>query len=125
MDNNKLKIIQVFHNNLVDFIDSLIEQFPSETDLILVKTFLQQFCSPADIMKYFSKSLLSQEVKVMIDKEDEAFFLQNDSLFSDIPNQQKVFHFKNLWKNSNTQQKQMMWAWIKKFKRISELYEQA
>jgi hypothetical protein len=120
---NKIKIIQVFHNNLVDFIDSLVEQFPTETDLILVKTFFQQFCSPGEIIKYFCKSLLSPEVKVMIDKQDETFFLKNDSLFSDIPNQQKVFHFKNLWKNSNTQQKQMMWAWIQKFKRIAEIYE--
>lgn len=120
---NKIKIVQVFHNNIVDFIDSLIDQFPSETDLILVKTFLQQFCSPGEIIKYFCKSLLSPEVKVMIDKQDETFFLKNDSLFSDIPNQQKVFHFKNLWKNSNTQQKQMMWAWIQKFKRIAEIFE--
>lgn len=121
---NKIKIVQIFHNNLVEFIESLIEQFPAESDLVLVKTFLQQFCAPSEIITYFCKALLTPEVSVMIDKGDENFFLKNDSLFSDIPNQQKVFHFKTLYKTSNPQQKEMMWAWIKKFKRIAELYQQ-
>lgn len=122
MDSSKLRIVQVFKNNLVDFLDTIIEQFPQETDLIFIRTFFVEFCSPVDVINYFCKKLLTPEVKAMIDNKNEIFFLKNDSLFSDIENQQKVFHFKNLWQNSNNQQKQMIWQWFKKFKTISELY---
>jgi len=120
---NKIKIVEIFQNNLNDFFETLIEQYPTETDLVLVKTFFNHFCSPVEIIEYFCKNLLTTDVKLMLEKEDENFFLQNNSLFSDIQNQQKVFHFKNLWKNSNSQQKVMIWQWIKKFKRIAELYK--
>lgn len=118
----KIKLLSVFKNNLIEFLDTTIEQFPKETDLLLVKTFFIEFCSPVEIINYFCEKLLTPEIIKMIDNRNEQFFLQNNSLFSDIENQQKVFHFKNLWMASNKQQKDIIWQWIVKFRKIAELY---
>ena len=120
----KIKLLTVFKVNLIEFIDSTIEQFPQETDLLLVKTFLTEFCSPVEIMQYFCNKLLTPDIIKMIDNRNEEFFLKNDSLFSDIDasNQSKVFHFKNLWRHANKDQKEVIWQWILKFRKIAEIY---
>jgi hypothetical protein len=120
----RIKLLSVFKSNLIEFIDSTIEQFPQETDLLLVKTFLTEFCSPVEIMQYFCDKLLTPDIIKMVDERNEEFFLKNDSLFSDIDpeNQNKVFHFKNLWKHANKDQKEVIWQWILKFRRIAEIY---
>jgi len=118
----RIKLLTVFKSNLIEFLDTTIEQFPQETDLFLVKTFFTEFCSPVEIMNYFVENLLTPDIVKMINERNEEFFLKNDSLFSNIENKQKVFHFKNLWMASDKQQKEVIWQWILKFRKIAELY---
>jgi hypothetical protein len=121
----RIKLLSVFKNNLMEFLNTTIEQFPQETDLLLVKTFFSEFCSPVQMMNYFVDNLLTPEIVIMIDARNEQFFLKNDALFSDIDDKHKhkVFHFKNLWLSSNNQQKEVIWQWILKFRKIAELYK--
>jgi len=121
----RIKLLSVFKNNLMEFLDTTIEQFPQETDLLLVKTFFSNFCSPVEMMNYFINNLLTPEIVKMVDERNEQFFLKNDALFSDIDDEHrhKVFHFKNLWISSNNQQKEVIWQWILKFRKIAELYK--
>jgi hypothetical protein len=120
----RIKLLSVFKSNLIEFLDTTIEQIPEETDLLLVKTFFTEFCSPLEIMEYFCEKLLTPDIIKMVDDRNEEFFLKNDSLFSDMDpeNHDKVFHFKNLWKHANKDQKEVIWQWILKFRRIAELY---
>ena len=120
----KIKLLHVFKTNLIEFLDTTIEQIPEETDLLLVKTFFTEFCSPLEIMEYFCEKLLTPEIMKMVDDRNEQFFLKNDALFSDmdVENQEKVFHFKNLWAHADKQQKEVIWQWIEKFRKIAEIY---
>ena len=77
----KIKLLHVFKTNLIEFLDTTIEQIPEETDLLLVKTFFTEFCSPLEIMEYFCEKLLTPEIMKMVDDRNEQFFLKNDALF--------------------------------------------
>ncbi len=123
MNQDRIKVIEVFKNNLVNFIEILIEQFPSETDLIIIRTFFLEMCSAVDIINYFSNKLLNDKVKTMIEKQNDQFFIENDTLFSDIKNKQKVFHFKNVWLTATDNQKKSIWQWFNKLVRIAEIYK--
>lgn len=123
MNHDRIKVIEVFKNNLVNFIEILIEQFPSETDLIIIRTFFLEMCSSVDIINYFSHKLLNEKVKTMIEKQNDQFFIENDTLFSDIKNKQKVFHFKNVWLTATDNQKKSIWQWFNKLVRIAEIYK--
>jgi hypothetical protein len=123
MNQDRIKVIEVFKNNLVNFIEILIEQFPTETDLIIIRTFFLEMCSAVDIINYFSHKLLNDKVKTMIEKQNEQFFIENDTLFSDIKNKQKVFHFKNVWLTATDNQKKSIWQWFNKLVRIAEIYK--
>jgi DNA-binding protein len=123
MNQDRIKVIEVFKNNLVNFIEILIEQFPTETDLIIIRTFFLEMCSAVDIINYFSHKLLNNKVKTMIEKQNDQFFIENDTLFSDIKNKQKVFHFKNVWLTATDNQKKSIWQWFNKLVRIAEIYK--
>lgn len=123
MNQDRIKVIEVFKNNLVNFIEILIEQFPTETDLIIIRTFFLEMCSAVDIINYFSHKLLNDKVKTMIEKQNDQFFIENDTLFSDIKNKQKVFHFKNVWLTATDNQKKSIWQWFNKLVRIAEIYK--
>jgi len=123
MNQDRIKVIEVFKNNLVNFIEILIEQFPTETDLIIIRTFFLEMCSAVDIINYFSHKLLNNKVKTMIEKQNDQFFIENDTLFSDIKNKQKVFHFKNVWLTATDNKKKSIWQWFNKLVRIAEIYK--
>lgn len=118
----KIMIMSSFKDNLLDFFTELIIQFPSEPDLQIIKIFLSDVCTTEDIINYFAEHLLRKEVKEMIDNKNDKFFLTNDTLFSKIKNQKKVFHFKKLYEQSDKQQRDIIWQWFQKITKIAELY---
>jgi len=102
----RIKLLTVFKSNLIEFLDTTIEQFPQETDLFLVKTFFTEFCSPVEIMNYFVENLLTPDIVKMINERNEEFFLKNDSLFSNIENKQRFFILKICgWHQTNNKKK--------------------
>lgn len=125
MSNTKILLMKVFKDNLLEFMCELIQQFPQEPDLQIIKIFFMEVCTVEDIILYFCEHLLRPDVKSMIDTKNDNFFIDNDTLFSGIKNQSKVFHFKNLWNQSNKHQKEMIWQWFQKITKIAHLYTQA
>jgi len=118
----KIMIMRSFKDNLLDFFTELIIQFPNEPDLQIIKIFMSDVCSTEDIITYFAENLLKKDVKEMIDTKNDKFFLTNDTLFSKIKNQKKVFHFKKLYEQSNREQRDIIWQWFQKITKIAELY---
>lgn len=118
----KILLMKMFKENLVDFIKELTIQFPSEPDLHVIKVFFEEVCSVEDIIEYFCSNLLVPDIKKMIETKNDLFFLKNDNLFTGIKNQNKVFHFKKLWGESNKHQQEMIWQWIQKITKLADLY---
>jgi len=118
---SKIQILTEFKTNLVNFLDELIEQFPEEGDLIVLRIFLNDQVPIADIMKTFVEKLLP--LKEVVKKRDERFFLNNNILFEKL-NKDKVNHFRTLWTSPklDSDDKDVIWAWYDLFISIAERY---
>lgn len=121
---SKVQILTDFKTNLVSFLDELIEQFPEEGDLIVIRIFLNDQVPIVDVMENFVKKLLP--LKEIVKRRDESFFVNNNVLFENI-NKEKVNRFKELWLSTKLDQddKDAIWAWYELFISISEKYVKA
>ena len=116
-----IKLLGEFRNNLVSFLDELIEQFPSEGDLVAIRIFLADQVPIVDIMHLFITRVLP--IKDMAKARDEKFFLENDVLFVNASTS-KVSYFKELWISSmlDNEDRLTIWRWFDLFISISEKY---
>jgi hypothetical protein len=121
---SEIQILNQFKNSLTSFFDELIELFPREADLIMIRIFLKDQINIKDVMDvfYYNLNKNEQELKKMIKDKNESFFLEN-SLF-DYFGKSKVLHFKHLWNSPvlDEENKIMVWKWVDSFVLMSEKY---
>ena len=117
------QVVHDFKDNIILFLDELIEQFPSEANFIMARIFLKDRVSPETIINVFIREVRS--LKEDIAKRDEKVFLNNNlSLFNSF-DKSTVNHFKVLWKSSSLDDddKQVIWQWFDTFVYLSEQYQ--
>lgn len=121
---NRIQILTDFKNNLVNFFDELIEQFPEEGDLVVIRIFLNDQIPIAEIMNTFIVKILP--LSDMIKKRDENFFINNNVLFEKLE-KNKVSHFKKLWRSDklDAQDRQVIWRWYDCFLSLAEKYQKS
>jgi hypothetical protein len=121
MGMSKFEILQLFHKNLLEFLDILIIKLPSETDLINLRVLFNNTIPIEKAMEIFSKRILPCEDMVL--NQDEAFFLEGTDLFEGVKSD-KVNYFKNLWSSPsfNKDDKESLWKWFKLFLKLAKLY---
>ena len=88
---NKLTLLQKFKEQILIFLDELIEQIPTEGDLVILRILIKDQVSIEKIMNHFVKKLLP--FKYQIDNRDEKFFLENEVLL--IPVKKKNWNKKS------------------------------
>ncbi len=120
----KIDILHKIKSNSIAFIDDLIEQFPQEPDLVIMRVMIQDQIPIKSIADSFVLYLLP--FKDMIMNKDEKFFLENDDIFKMIDSS-KVFHFKKLWTSNmlDTDDRKMIWSWFQCFIILTEEYIKA
>ena len=99
-----------FKASLVNFFDELIEQFPEEGDLVVIRIFLNDQIPIADVMSTFISKIVP--LSDMVKKRDDNFFIQNNVLFEKL-DKSKVNHFKKLWRSDrlDLEDRQVIWKW--------------
>lgn len=115
-----VQVLQHFKTMLLDFIDDLIEQFPTEGKLVVGRIFVDSL-STEEIIKQFIKEVLPYEK--MINKKDEAFFLTHDILLAGITNSE-VSHFKHLYLQLDEDSKNTVWQWVQCLVSITKKYQE-
>mgnify|MGYP006952991319 CR=1 FL=1 len=124
MSSNKTQILIEFKKQITSFFDELIEQFPKEGDLIVIRLFLTNQISIEDVVKIFIETINKNngEFRFMITKRDERFFLEHD-IFDTI-SKQKSGHFKKLWSSGqlDNEDKEIMWKWLDTFVFLANKY---
>ena len=80
MESEKLIIMQEFRNQLVIFLDEIIELFPLEGDFVLIRMFIKDQVPIYDVLGRFIRDILP--LKEFVDKRDESFFLNNTILYT-------------------------------------------
>ena len=120
-------ILTEFKNNLIIFFDELIDQFPSEADLVIMRIFLKDQIPIHDIITIFNDIINkdNQKFKKMIANRNELFFLESD-IFDSI-SKNKVVHFKKLWRSErlDDDDKKIIWKWIDSFVYLGDKYIKA
>jgi hypothetical protein len=118
------QILIQFKNSLISFVDELIEQFPQEPDLIILRIFLKDQIPIEDVMNKFIYTINKndQELKKYIADRNEFVFLESD-VFDGIA-KSKSINFKKLWRSGNLdkEEKETVWKWIDSFVKLSDLY---
>lgn len=118
---SKLDILKLFKTNLIKFIDALIEQLPDESDLIVLRIFLQEQIPIEDVMITFSRRLIP--CKDMILNKEEKFFLEHNDVFTGVSSD-TVNYCKNIWtsKKITVEDKEQIWKWFRLFVNLSEKF---
>lgn len=121
---SEIQILTEFKNGLITFFDELIEQFPYEGDLVMIRIFLKDQINITDVMIIFTNVINKdeQKLKKMIKDRNENFFLENNIFDSFSKN--KVLHFKKLWRSGalDSDDKKVVWKWIDSFVFLSDKY---
>ena len=119
----KIKIMYEFRKQLVDFIDELIEQFPEEADLYIIRIFLKDQVPVYDVLGRFIRDLLP--LKKQVEERNQEFFMENCLLYSQngISNN-KVNHFKKLWLSNklDNNDRDVIWKWMDLLNNIAGQY---
>lgn len=122
-EEQKLKYMKEFRDQLVIFMDELIEQFPFEGDFVLIRIFIKDQLPIYDVIGRFIRDLLP--LKKQVQKRDSEFFIQNTLLYTSASlAEEKINHFKNLWlsdKLDNTD-RETIWKWMDLFISIADKY---
>jgi hypothetical protein len=121
---SEIEILTEFKNGLISFFDELIDVFPTEGDLIMIRIFLKDQIPISDVIAIFINSLNKddQKFKKMIKDRNESFFLET-SIFDSI-SKTKVVHFKKLWRSGRLEDddKEIIWKWIDSFVYLADKY---
>jgi hypothetical protein len=123
MEEKKLQIMFEFRNQLVTFLDELIEQFPQEGDFVIIRIFIKDQIPVADVIGRFIRDLLP--LREQVRSKDEQFFLQNSILYTGASlASDKINHFKDLWlsKQLDNNDRDIIWKWMDLFIAISHKY---
>jgi hypothetical protein len=121
IDNDEIKILRLFKNNLVVFMDELISQLPLESDLLIARIFLNDQVPIKDVMEWFVHQLV--HVREMITNRSDNYFISNTSIFTQL-SPDKVNNFKKIWISGQLDEgnKDVIWKWIDSFVYLSDKY---
>lgn len=119
-----LSILERFKNGYMQFIDELLEIFPEETDLIIIRVFFEDQVPVALVADNFISHVLPH--KEIITKRNENFFLENNHMFGMLDGG-KVMHFKKLWTSERLDKddKDAIWKWFDTFCILVSAYQKA
>ena len=123
MESEKLNLMKEFRQQLVNFLDEIIEQFPYEGDFVLIRMFIKDQIPVTDILGRFIRDLLP--LKDVVKKRDESFFLNNTILYTGGKiGTDKIDHFKNLWLSDkmDSSDRDIIWQWMNLFVDIADSY---
>jgi hypothetical protein len=122
MTSNTVLILNEFKKGLISFFDELIEQFPEQGDLVVIRILLKDQLPVTQIMNYFISNVLPE--KQMVKERNQKFFTESNALFGLLGND-RANNLKNIWKSPKLDKddRDVMWKWIDTFIMMVEKYQ--
>lgn len=120
---NKIAILGTLRQDLIAFLDEVIEVLPHEKELVVMKAFAKVVII-SDVADYIADNLCPLEDKVK--KRDEAYFIENAVMFEKLQDRAStVNHFKTLWETTDDpENKLMVWEWLHHFIKLVRKYKE-
>lgn len=123
--NDIQQVLHEFKNNLIAFVDELIDQFPREPHLIMFRIYVKDQSDIKDVMEIFTHNINKNDqiVKKMLKERNESYFLENNNLFENF-DKTKLAYFKKIWRSPDLdkEDKNIIWKWIESFIFFSDKY---
>jgi len=119
----KISLMYDFRTQLLNFLDELIEQFPEESDLMIIRIFMKDQVPVYDVLGRFIRDLLP--LKKEVDERNETFFIENTILYTQNGiASNKVNHFRELWLSDKLDgdDREMIWKWMDLLNNIGSQY---
>lgn len=114
-------LLHVLKTQLLLFFDELIVLMPKEQDFLVMRFFIKDQIPITDVMEYIIQKLIPLEDAIV--KKDERFFLDHQVLFEDLrDHDSKVNYFKDLYLQSDAENKEVFWNWFNYFLNIGKKY---
>lgn len=117
------EILQIFRDKFIEFLDCILELFPEDKNILLVRTVFNQGYPVKNAMTILKTNITP--LKDTIRRRDDSFFLTNQSasLFSGISSD-NVIKWREIWTSERLDQedKDCIWDWITLFLNLSEKY---
>lgn len=124
---SEIEVLTEFKNGLISFFDELIDQFPSEGDLVIIRIFLNDQVPIMDVINIFNHKINANEgeLRKMVKDRNQNFFLEHD-VFDQL-DKNKVNHFKRLWRSDqlDDDDRQVIWRWVDSFIYLGDKYLKA
>lgn len=115
-------IVSQFKKQILGLIDDLQEIFPKESDLLLIRLYLDNAIPEIELIEGFEKWVYPWKDKILA--KNDIFFKDNDHAFGPLP-KNKVEKIKNMW-FSNTfdkDDKEVLWAYFQVYIKLIEKYK--
>lgn len=116
---NKIQLLRDFKKSLIDFLDSLIEIFPNEKQLIIYRIALKEIPT-TDIINCFVQNIHPN--KELVKSRNEEFFTKTNILKS--IDSEGGNYLKKIWVSKSLEEgdRVSIWKWMDKFIRYTDMY---
>jgi hypothetical protein len=120
MSVSRFDLLIFFKDNLAKFLNALIEQLPSEGDLVMLRVMLMDQIPVEDALNVFTSRIIPHKKMILV--KDEAFFTRSDTNIFEGLQKDKVNYFLKLWssKNFSSDDREQIWKWLQLFLKIAE-----
>lgn len=117
---DQTSLLKKYKTTLIKFIDDLMIQFPEEGELIIGRVLIKDQIPIEQILDSMTERLLPYIPKIK--SRDEAFFLNEDDVFSGL-DVGKTIKFKKIWKSArlSTEDRDAIWKWIDLLVRFAKI----
>ena len=122
MDLNEL--LKLFREQLLNFVDELIETFPNEGNLILLRVYIDTHLIIEKSLREFTQKINENDgkLKQMIKERNEHFFINYDLI--NLESKNEINYMLKLWQDDILQpdDKTTIWDWVDLFVKISNSF---
>lgn len=109
---SQIRIIEIFREQIIIFVNGLIDKFPSEVELHIGLQYIE--CSSGkDLLETFVEFVLPHENKITN---------RDERVFEELKDTNYLSKIVSIWKDMNENDKIVMWQWFDRFVKISNKY---
>jgi hypothetical protein len=122
-ERGKMTLMNTFREQLVSFLDELIEQFPEESNLFLARIFIKDQAPVYDVLGRFIRDILP--MKPCVDERDTNFFLETDLFVTKYKAPgESVSKFRDLWLSPtlDDSDREVIWSWVDVLLKVAQQY---
>ena len=104
---------QKFKTSLLQFLDELIEQYPTYPSIVIVRIYIKDKITAKTAISTFVQKVLPYNS--MIQKKNDVLFTDLDVIYTSCfgaSNKKDVENLKTIWTGSDDDNKKAIWRWI-------------